>query len=97
MYLDQVWGTMVVCYLDKGTDSPYFRSMVKDAEYFDGQKRAWLAERQLTLEERFRILNALYEEARLFGHFDKDDLLLGLEDDVRLAAMLNANVSNPPR
>jgi hypothetical protein len=71
--------------------------MVKDAEYFDRQKRTWLSEQHLSLDEKFRILNALYEEARLFGHFDKCDLLLGLEDDVRLAAMLNANVSDPPR
>ena len=70
--------------------------MVKDAEYLDQDKRAWLAKQHLSLEEKYRILNALYEEARMFGHFDKNDLLVGLDDDIRLAASLNANVSNPP-
>ena len=71
--------------------------MVKDAKYFDQEKRAWLAKEQLSLKEKFRILNSLYEEALLFGHFDEKDLLAGLQDDIRLAALLNANVSNPPR
>lgn len=71
--------------------------MVKDTAYFDRQKRTWLSQRQLSLEEKFGILGALYDEARLFGHFEKADSLIGLDDDVRLAAMLNANVSNPPR
>ncbi|MEW6511070.1 MAG: hypothetical protein AB1428_08955 [Bacteroidota bacterium] len=43
------------------------------------------------------ILEALLEEARQLGRFGEDDLLFGLEDDVRLAAALNANVSSPPR
>lgn len=71
--------------------------MVKDAEYLERNKRAWLAEQHLSLEEKFGILNALYEEARLFGHFEREDLLLGLDHDVHLAAMLNANVSSPSR
>jgi len=82
---------------DKGIDSPYLVFMVKDAEYFDRQKRTWLSQRQLSLEEKFGILDALYDEARLFGHFERADLLIGLDDDVHLAAMLNANVSNPSR
>jgi hypothetical protein len=71
--------------------------MVKDAKYFDREKRTWLANQPLSLEERFRILDALYEEARLFGHFEPADVLVGLDNDVHLAAMLNANVSDPPR
>lgn len=70
--------------------------MIRDAEYFGRAKRTWLSEQDLSLDEKYRILDALYEEARLFGHFDARDMLLGLEDDVRLAAMLNANVSDPP-
>ena len=71
--------------------------MIKDADYLDSQKRAWLSGHQLSLEEKFRILDALYSEARDLGHFGKADLLSGLDDDVRLAALLNANVSNPSR
>jgi hypothetical protein len=71
--------------------------MVKDPEYFERQKRAWLSRQPLSMEEKFRILDALYDEAKLFGHFEKDGLLTGLDDDVHLAAMLNANVSSPSR
>ncbi len=71
--------------------------MIKDVRYFDREKRAWLAKRQLSLDEKYKILNALCEEARLFGHFNEKDLLAGLDDDIRLAALLNSNVSDPAR
>lgn len=82
---------------DKRFGFPYIKHMVKDAEYFDRQKRTWLSQQHLSIGERFRILDALYDEARLFGHFQRVDLLTGLDDDVHLAAILNANVSNPSR
>ena len=56
-----------------------------------------LAAQPLSLEEKYRILEGLYLEARRLGSFGERDMLLGLEDDVRLAAALNANVSSPPR
>jgi hypothetical protein len=59
-------------------------------------KRRSSAEEVLDLSEKYEILEALYREARQLGHFSQHDLLLGLEDDVRLAAALNANVSNAP-
>ena len=55
------------------------------------------AEQSFDLEEKYRIIEALYLEARHLGSFGERDLLLGLHDDVRLAAALNANVSDPPR
>jgi hypothetical protein len=64
--------------------------------YQDFKARS-LAEQNLDLDARFRILEALYQEARHLGWFGEHDLLLGLDDDVRLAAALNANVSDPPR
>jgi hypothetical protein len=82
---------------DNGVDIAYFGSMIRDAEYLESQKRAWLSQHQLSLEEKYRILDAMYSEARDLGHFNRADLLSGLEDDVHLAALLNANVSNPPR
>jgi len=71
--------------------------MVKDPEYLERTKRIWLAEQNLSLEKKFEILDALYGEARSLGKFGEDDLLLGLDHDVRLAANLNANVSIPSR
>jgi hypothetical protein len=71
--------------------------MLKDPSYYSFHKRSSLSKDVLSLEEKFRILDAMYEEARQFGHFGKHDLLLGLEATIRLAAALTANVSIPPR
>jgi hypothetical protein len=55
------------------------------------------ASETLTLEDKYRILEGLYDEARRLGAFGKSDLMLGLQADIRLAAALNANVSDPSR
>ena len=83
--------------VDDAVVSAHVACMVADAAMSLVKKRKWPMEHPLSLEEKFVVLNALYEEARLFGHFSQDDLLLGLEEDVRLAAKLNANISNPSR
>ncbi len=51
----------------------------------------------LTLNQKFTLLNSLYDQARQLGHFTDRDLLDGLDDDVELARKLNINVSNPAR
>ncbi len=61
---------------------------------FDAKSRA---ADHLSLEMKYRILDSLYEEARRFGHFTEKDLLSGLEDDIRLAAILNTDVSGTSR
>ncbi|MBP1657682.1 MAG: hypothetical protein H6Q31_2283 [Bacteroidetes bacterium] len=71
--------------------------MITDTAAYTSFKRRSLADRDLGLEEKYRILEALYHEARRLGWFTAQDLSLGLEHDVRLAAALNANVSEPPR
>lgn len=70
--------------------------MITDTSAYTSFKRRSLAGRELSLEEKYRILDALYHEAHRLGWFTTEDLSLGLEDDVRLAAALNANVSEPP-
>jgi hypothetical protein len=71
--------------------------MITNPSYYSSHKARFLAEEKLTLDEKYRILEALYEEARSMGSFGEGDLLLGLQDDIRLAAALNANVSKAPR
>jgi len=71
--------------------------MITNPSYYASRKARSLAEEKLTLDEKYRILEALYKEARSLGCFGEGDLLLGLQDDIRLAAALNANVSKPPR
>ena len=71
--------------------------MIKDHEYYFRFKARMLASDSLDLEQKYAILESLYAEARKFGRFGEDDLLLGLEDDIRLAAALNATLSSTPR
>ena len=71
--------------------------MITSPSVYSRFKAESLADQRLDLAEKYRILEALYQEARHLGSFGEGDLLLGLPDDVRLAAALNANVSNPPR
>lgn len=71
--------------------------MITDPTAYASFKSRSLADQVLDLDEKYRILDALYQEARSLGSFGKRDLLLGLEDDVRLAACLNANVSDASR
>jgi hypothetical protein len=71
--------------------------VITDPSYFSSFERLSLAGKNLSLEEKYRILESLYDEARQLGSFGKNDLLLGLEDDVRLAAALNANVPGSPQ
>jgi hypothetical protein len=71
--------------------------VITDPATYSASKARALAAESLSLEAKFNILEALYDEARRLGSFGEHDLLLGLEDDIRLAALLNANVSNPPR
>lgn len=71
--------------------------MITNPSAYSRFKARSVAEQRLDLTEKYRILEALYQEARQLGSFGEGDLLLGLADDVRLAAALNANVSGPPR
>ena len=71
--------------------------MITNVALFASTKAHALAEEPLTLEDKYRILEALHQEARRLGHFQDADLLLGLDDVIRLAAALNANVSRPSR
>jgi len=58
---------------------------------------ASLAADNLSLTQKYRILDGLYEEARHLGHFNQRDMLDGIEDDIRLAALLKRHVPIPDR
>jgi len=44
---------------------------------------------ELSLAEKFRILDAMYEEAVQLGVFPESNPLEGIDDDIRLAQLLN--------
>lgn len=71
--------------------------MIKDPQFYSRFKCRALASDPLDLARKYEILESLYREARQLGKFGDDDLLVGLEDDVRLATALNATLPNTPR
>jgi hypothetical protein len=71
--------------------------MITNPSVYAAFKARSLADQVLGLDEKYRILESLYEEAVCLGSFGERDLLLGLQDDIRLAAALNANVSDASR
>jgi hypothetical protein len=71
--------------------------MITNPEKYEQFDRRSRAGDQLTLEMKYRILNALYEEARRLGHFSGANPLEGIEEDIRLAALLSVDVRKPPR
>jgi hypothetical protein len=71
--------------------------MVKDPQYYSQFKTRSLASNPLDLQQKYAILESLYVEARELGKFGDNDRLLGLEDDIRLAAALNATLPSTPR
>jgi hypothetical protein len=44
---------------------------------------------ELSLTEKYRILDAMYEEAVQLGVFPESNPLEGIDDDIRLARLLN--------
>ncbi len=57
---------------------------------------AYARQEHLDLELRFRLLDALYEQARALGLFPPKDPLEGIEHDIRLAQAVN-RVSTAPQ
>ena len=50
----------------------------------------------LSLEKKFELMDSMYRLARQFGHFTKERILEGIENDIELARILNAcTTSNP--
>ena len=75
----------------------YIHSVITNPEYYASRKIGLKASDNLTLDQKYAILDGLYREALLLGHFTKEDILLGIEDDIRLAALLHLNVRITPR
>ncbi len=46
----------------------------------------------LTISQKYGILDALYEEAKMFGHFQTVATLEGIEIDIQIARIVNTDV-----
>ena len=66
--------------------------MITDHKEIERFEKEFNRKELLTLDQKFILLDSLYEHARSLGHFSDLDLLDGLDDDVELARKLNINV-----
>lgn len=64
--------------------------MVRNPELLEQFEREYAANEVLTLEQKFAILNGMYELAKTLGVFPLKDPFDGVEDDIRLARILNS-------
>jgi hypothetical protein len=71
--------------------------VITDPKRLSAFEAASRAKDNLSLAQKYAILEGLYQEARSMGHFTQDDILEGIHGDIRLAALLNGNVPIPPR
>lgn len=49
-------------------------------------------EHPLTISQKFKILDGLFEEAKHLGHFDPRSISEGIEEDIKIARIMNENV-----
>lgn len=68
--------------------------MVKNIKKLRAFEAARIKAEKVDVEQNFRILDALYEEARMLGAFPPKDPLEGIEVKIRIAQAVN-NVQRP--
>jgi hypothetical protein len=71
--------------------------VIKNPDEVRRFEEQYLREENLSVQQRFAILDGLYELAVLFGHFKQEDIMEGIENDIWLAKALNTDVRIPPR
>ncbi len=71
--------------------------MIKNYDEVRKFEEQFLSEENLTVKQRFAILEGLYKLAVRFGHFKQEDIMEGIENDIWLAKALNTDVRIPPR
>ena len=63
--------------------------MVKNSAYFEEFENEFIAGNKLSIEQAFKLFEAMWEEAVSLGIFPADNPLEGIEVDLRIAGILN--------
>ncbi len=63
--------------------------MIKDVEYLEAFEDALISSHKPDLLTNLKIYEAMWEEAKALGIFPLKDPYDGIEDDIRLAAVLS--------
>ncbi|RLF74624.1 hypothetical protein DRN39_08435 [Thermococci archaeon] len=64
--------------------------MIKDQKLWDQFERELLKKEELSLEQKYRILNSMLREALNLGILPLEDPLEGIEVDIKIARIVNA-------
>ena len=71
--------------------------MVTNYHLVEQYEREFAKQHPQSIEEKFAKLDALYEEAKMLGHFSGNNLLENVDETIALAKILNTNVSSGTR
>lgn len=63
--------------------------MINKGEWQEFERKEMIRE-HLDIEQKFRILDALYEEALFLGIFPLSDQLEGIDIDIKVAKVVNS-------
>ena len=63
--------------------------MIKDPEYLKKFEDEQTANDDMTLEQKLKLLNSIYKYAVKLGTLPPDDLLEGLDNDIKVAKIIN--------
>jgi hypothetical protein len=64
--------------------------LIKNRKKIQKLERELIQKQKVDVQKNFRILEALYKEARLLGAFPPKDSLSGLEIDLKIAKVVNS-------
>ena len=64
--------------------------MIKDQKLWKQFERDMIKKEELSLEQKYKILNAMLQEALRLGVLPLDNPLEGIEVDIRIARIVNA-------
>lgn len=69
--------------------------MIKDIQYWNRWEEEFQRQEPINVKQNFRVMDAMYEEARQLGLFPLSDPMEGLEMDILYAKAIN--VPTPSR
>ena len=70
--------------------------MIRDIQYWNRWEEELLRKEPVHVEKNFRVMDAMYEEARQLGLFPPLDPLEGLEIDILYAKAINVPIPSRP-
>ena len=70
--------------------------MIKNIEKWRKWETEWQRNTPVDIEKNFQILESLVEQARLLGKWPPENLLEGIEVDIRIAKVVNTYVKKYP-